>query len=408
MSIIRRNLDRQRRLLRAVMPVTPPPPPPPPLVGGPSPFPPPPPPNLCSSLALRLSRLSPLLLAAALVALAVLFAPGTQPAQAQTTVLVSNAGQTTVSGGWNTAEWSTAQAFITGSESGGYTLGSIDAVVGVTSITEAQRNSIRAELWSAATGGTPGSKLADLTVPAHPISTSIVSFAAPANTRLTARTTYYVVIYTIGTFNMLLQSTNSDSEDSGAAAGWSIANGGRNVNIDVPTSTSTWSAEGTSSIKITVNGEAAATNPPPPPPAVNTEYWSTTLSVKAVDYGFGCGYRTGQPRCSTALGTVAFVYKEKIHEVELVHVAYGDTLQFILDSEPVDTDHPTNERSRMALNVGSKQFRVKDAQVSYGIADNNVWTNEDAWVLTWTNSGLSWSEGDSVPLSVVTLPVGGL
>ena len=62
----------------------------------------------------------------------------------------------------------------------------------------------------------------------------------------------------------------------------------------------------------------------------------------------------------------------------------------------------------MALYVNDRQFLVKDAQVSYGIADANVWTNEDAWVLTWTSSGLSWSEGDSVLLTLVTLPVGGL
>ena len=63
------NSRRVRRLLRAAMPSTPPP-------------------NLSSSLTLR--RLSPfLLLAAALVALAVFFAPGGQPAQAQTTTVWS-------------------------------------------------------------------------------------------------------------------------------------------------------------------------------------------------------------------------------------------------------------------------------------------------------------------------------
>ncbi len=168
-----------------------------------------------------------------------------------------------------------------------------------------------------------------------------------------------------------------------------------------------WSVGDTVSLSLT---EPSTTTPtrPNPPAAQPTEYWSTTLSVNAVDYGLGCGYRTGQPNCSSALNLNWITYHEGIHQVMLVHVAYGDTLQLILDSDPVDTDGTRTERARMALNVGSKQFLVKDAMISYGIAENNAWTNEDAWVLTWTNSGLSWSEGDSVPLSLVTLPVGGL
>ncbi len=170
-----------------------------------------------------------------------------------------------------------------------------------------------------------------------------------------------------------------------------------------------WSNSGLSwSIGDTVSLSLTGSSTTTPPPTTTTEYWSSTLAVKAVDYGFGCGYRTGQPNCSTALGDQAVVYHGKLYTVVLVHVAYGDTLQFILDADPVDSDGTRTERARMALNVGDKQFLVKDAMVSYGIAQNNAWTNENAWVLTWTNSGLSWSEGDSVSLSLVTLPVGGL
>ncbi len=348
-------------------------------------------------------RPSPLLLlTAALVALAVLFTPGGQSAQAQTTtVLVGNIGQADTGLHYDTNAFSVAQAFTSGSFSAGYTLESIDISMTASNITQAQRNSIRVELWSAATGGAPGAKLYDLTVPAHPISAGTVSFAAPIGTTLRASTTYYAVFYTVGGFNMELGNTASDNEDSGAAMGWSIANGARNVQVDEPTSTSAWSAEGSDSLRINVNGSINS-------PDGTTEYWSDTLSVKAVDYGFGCGYRTGQPNCSAALGLNVITYHRNAYIVELIHVAYGDTLQFILSEDPVDSDGTRTERARMALYVGDRQFLVKDAQVSYGIAENNVWTNEDAWVLTWTNSGLSWSEGDSVSLSVVTLPVGGL
>ena len=167
-----------------------------------------------------------------------------------------------------------------------------------------------------------------------------------------------------------------------------------------------WSIGDTVSLSLTEPSPTAPTAPTLP--SGTTEYWSDTLAVKAVDYGFGCGYRTGQPQCDAALADDDFRYGGVQHTVELVHVAYGDTLQFILDREPRDSNHLTNERSRMALYVNDRQFLVRDALVSYGIADANVWTNEDAWVLTWTSSGLSWSEGDSVLLTLVTLPAGGL
>ena len=105
------------------------------------------------------------------------------------------------------------------------------------------------------------------------------------------------------------------------------------------------------------------------------------------------------------------MYHGTEYTIELVHVSYGETLQRILSgvpSAPNDGDGSGPERSRMALNVWSEQFLVKDAMISYGAGENNVWTKPDAWVLTWTGSGLSWSENASISLSLVTLPAGGL
>ena len=172
-----------------------------------------------------------------------------------------------------------------------------------------------------------------------------------------------------------------------------------------------WAVGDTVSLSLTETG-------PAPGPDGTTEYWSDTLAVKAVDYGLGCGYRRGQPQCDAALTDDDLTYHGVGYTVELVHVAYGSTLQLILDREPRDRDGSTTERSRMALNVGEgellRQFLVKDATVSGGIADDldgdgvNEWTNEAAWVLTWTGTGLTWSEGVPVSLKLVTLPVGGL
>ena len=163
--------------------------------------------------------------------------------RATSTMLVSNLGQTD-DGVRTTGSFSIAQAFTTGAVSGGYTLGSIDIVLNAANITQAQRDTIRAQLWSADTNGAPDSKLYDLTVPPHPISTGAEStFAAPANTTLSASTTYYVVFYTVGSFNMRISATASDSEDAGSATGWSIADGIRDVRDDEPTSSSAWSAQ---------------------------------------------------------------------------------------------------------------------------------------------------------------------
>ena len=203
-----------------------------------------------------------LFLAVALFALAVLVVgDGVPPARAQQTptVLVSNIGQTPATSPLDTGSWSNAQEFTTGATSGGYALGSIEAVVGATNITQAQRDTIRAELWSATDSGSPGMKIADLAVPAHPISTGTVSFAAPADTTLAASTTYYAVFYTVGSFSLNLSGTASDSEDSGSAAGWSIANGARSVQVDVPVTATTWPAQGTDSLRITVKGSEAQT-----------------------------------------------------------------------------------------------------------------------------------------------------
>ena len=162
-----------------------------------------------------------------------------------------------------------------------------------------------------------------------------------------------------------------------------------------------WSAGDTVSLSLT---EA-------PTPTTTTEYWSGTLTTAEVYYGFGCGFRTGQPQCSAQLSDDDFMYHGTEYTIELVHVAYGDTLQLILSgvpSAPNDGDGSGTERSRMALNVWSEQFLVKDAMISYGAGDSTGWTKPDAWVLTWTSSGLSWSEGAGISLSLVTLPAGGL
>ena len=307
-------------------------------------------------------RLSPLLLlAAALVALAVLFAPGAQPAQAQTTTV------------WSATL--TAQRVVSLLGCSTYS----------TTVTE------KCSSTSALTDD-------DFTYNGVDYQVNVVQLGTTG-------------ILHLG-LDKAIPSGLSLNVGSTALSVASGALSNSNKNIRWTNTGLSWSAGDTVSLSLTVPTD------PTPGPDGSTEYWSDSLAVKAVDYGLGCGYRTGQPQCDNALTDDTFTYHGAEYTVELVHVAYGSTLQLILDSEPKDRDGSTTERSRMALNVGEgdllRQFMVRDATVSGGIADDlngdgvNEWTNEGAWVLTWTGTGLTWYEGVGVKLSLVTLPVGGL
>ena len=137
--------------------------------------------------------------------------------------LVSNLDQETVQGGGvDTHSHIIAQGFTTGIYSGGYTLTSVTVDVARYN-NQLPAENARAELWSADPDGGPQSQLADLTVPSS-LPAGSLSLQAPEGTTLAPRTNYYVLVYTTSSgFEWILKSTNSVAEDSGGAAGWSIA-----------------------------------------------------------------------------------------------------------------------------------------------------------------------------------------
>ena len=87
------------------------------------------------------------------------------PVAAQTT-LVSNDGQTAGTPGYGSNGWVAAQGFHTRDHYEGYTLSAIEAVLENTWSGTAERDTVRAELWSVTWDTNPDAKLADLTVPA--------------------------------------------------------------------------------------------------------------------------------------------------------------------------------------------------------------------------------------------------
>ena len=139
-------------------------------------------------------------------------------APASANALVSNLGQTTFTTTITIGSNPVAQKFTTGSATAGYTLASLEIDFAAAVGTPAN---LRAELWSATSGGAPDSKLASLTVPST-VGAGAVAFAAPSNTSLDASTSYFVVVYRSGTTTGSLRTTRTNNEDSGSASGWSI------------------------------------------------------------------------------------------------------------------------------------------------------------------------------------------
>ena len=295
------------------------------------------------------------------------------PAAAQNTVLVSNIGMPKA-GDLSTNGHVQAQGFTTGSASGGYTLSSIETPVGSTP-DATERATMRAELWSE-TGGRPDSKVADLTVPSTVTAGTSVSFAAPANTALSANTTYFFVLYTTGTYNPVLTYTNSTSEDNGQA-GWSIANGRRYVSAQQPGG-GTFKSDNRI-VRIRVNGPAATDAPP---------VWSATLTVDEVSWGFGCSDGvTTLANCSTALDDNNFTVEMggTTYTVGLVVLyrtgANAGVLAFGVGSTP-------SEFQQLALRVNGETFSFANASIEHN-------------TYRWSSAGLSWSDGQSVSLSLV-------
>ena len=172
--------------------------------------------------------------------------------------LVSNVGQTAAGNANVTATQSQGQGFTTGSDSGGYTLGSVELAVSSFSGTASD---ITVSIYSESSGD-PGTLVHTLTTPAS-IATPVTTFTAPSGTTLAANTTYYVVISTTGS-GINLSRTNAAAEDTGGASGWSIADDRRFIGGGTWVTTS-------SPIRMRVNGAAATTT--------TTAIWSATLTV---------------------------------------------------------------------------------------------------------------------------------
>ncbi len=289
--------------------------------------------------------------------------------------LVSNHGQT--QGGYHsTTGFVNAQAFTTGSHALGYVLSAVEAVVEFAP-NSSQLATIRAELWSAASGGAPGLKIADLTVPSS-ISVGTVSFAAPENTVLQSGRSYFFLLYTTGDFDPRIDHVTTGDEDSGAATGWSIADDRYFKRSQLPGDSATWENASSNPLRITVKGNEQVPMAP---------VWSAVLTVQDLGSGqFGCEPASA---CATRLTDNDFTLNSNDYQFGIiVQSNSGATFNFIFlstHSAQIGTD-------LQALNmcVGSTALGFSAAALTQ--------SNTSA---TWTSLSLpQWAAGDKVHLSI--------
>ena len=118
------------------------------------------------------------------------------------------------------------------------------------------------------------------------------------------------------------------------------------------------------------------------------DVWSATLTVaNIVPAGRGCGIGAGPAGCDNALTDDTFTYGGGGYAVNEVVVETNGTLTLTLSTAIPDS------LKAATLNVGNRQFPLADATVS------TLGTGEGR--ARWANSGLSWSVGQQVQLSLV-------
>ena len=138
------------------------------------------------------------------------------PAQAADVAYVSNIGQSDTSA---TQARSVAQAFTTGSQSGGYTLGSVELGM----VTVPGTNQTLTVKVKTSSGTFPGSTTLCTLENPEIFRVGIQRFRAPATcANLDANKTYYVVVENSANYDASWQETSSNDEDSNSS-GWSIS-----------------------------------------------------------------------------------------------------------------------------------------------------------------------------------------
>ena len=213
--------------------------------------------------------------AAGFVAALALGLLGAAPAGAQTRLVGNTSGESSpasVGSIGSVVTYVQAQAFTTGDSVAGYTLGSVS----LDGRSNYPRTTLRVSLHAPDSSGRPGAEQALLSGSSGVTAGLTNPFTAPANTTLSAATTYFVVVRATGPL-AVLHSTVSHDEDVDSALGWSIAD----LRYEL-TDTTEWTDDDARDrpLRIVVSGTVVeATRPDPPTDLTAATSTMTTIAL---------------------------------------------------------------------------------------------------------------------------------
>ena len=239
-----------------------------------------------------------------------------------------------------------AQRFTTGSEAGGYALGSVD--VFFYSIFRTSRT-----LSSRSTRSTPTARrtaqVYALTAPASITSGSstVVTFEAPSGATLEPSTTYTVVMKASGGFVLL----NSSTAESPAEPGWSIADHVDNGTTTASERRGTKKLDRTRSIQIEIKGPGSTTSTDATLSDLELEDLDTPANTIALNPAFSS---TGTSYAAFVAGDVdEITIKPVVNDAGAEYEVFDDDDMMLTDDDTGEDDFQTS------LETGENVFKIK-------------------------------------------------
>ena len=284
--------------------------------------------------------------------------------------LVSTTGQSG-KGGFTLVNNDLAQAFTTGSETNGYQLTGAKVRWADTSATgdppDIKLPGATATVTAIVTDGL-GSTATTVATLTNPGTWSEISeFTAPSGTTLSANTTYYLIIE--GTDGRVAVTT-ATGEDSGAASGWSVANGRRQRADETQTGVGgTWSTE-SATLKISVEGHRTGETFACSAASMEDQMWTGTLTVGqalGTERGYGSGYGS--------LDDTTFAFGGTNYTIDQAAVFPGAAVIFSLGA----TTTLGTDAADLVLHIGAQEYALADASYAAGTNSYSWFTNIPTW-----------------------------
>ena len=310
---------------------------------------------------------------------------------AQAADLVSNTGQTTEDSESVEVDNTESQGFRTGDNTAGYSLTAVKLSINTGFNATANLSSLRVSLRAKGSGNHPAST--DLATFDNPSLTTLTTagvktFSLTSPYTLAADTDYYIVVSVSAVIGFNWRYTESTSEDSGAAAGWSIHDD--SVWFDG----SEWFRN---DYVYQIAVDATAITPPAvraPTPTVRScthapgeEVWRATITVgeATVSGKTAVGY-SGVSNFFGSLSQATFRYRSVTTFVRQI-TNFDGTLIFNLGRRS-----GTVPDDGLGL-LGLGTFTLQLGNTCIAIANPGTETRFE-----FTDHGLSWSSGDRIPV----------